>query len=46
VFTWADGTIYKGQFANDLKEGDGELFYTDGAVVNGQWVADQPLEKE
>lgn len=45
MFTWADGTIYKGQFANDLKEGEGQIVCNDGSVVKGRWKADQPIEK-
>lgn len=45
MFTWADGTIYKGQFVNDLKEGEGEIIYNDGTVFNGCWKADQPVSK-
>lgn len=45
MFTWADGSVYKGHFANDLKEGSGEIQYTDGSVFKGQWHADRPVEE-
>ena len=46
MFTWPDGTVFKGQFFDDVKEGEGEIVYNDGTVCRGRWRADQPLEKE
>lgn len=46
MFTWAEGNIYKGDYVNDLREGFGEMFWTDGTVFKGSWKADQQIEVE
>ena len=46
MFTWADGNVYQGNYMNDLKEGYGELEYTDGRVYKGKWSQDQQLDPE
>jgi hypothetical protein len=33
--------LYKGNWANDLKEGPGELFYPEGDVVICTWERDR-----
>ena len=40
-YTWPDGRVYKGNFANDNKQGDGILYYPDGSVYSGQWFANK-----
>ena len=32
------GSIYSGEFFNDMIHGDGMMKYSDGAAYNGYWV--------
>lgn len=36
--TWADGTIYRGQFVDGLKHGHGKILYSTGDVFEGKFV--------
>ena len=36
--TWANGTVYRGSFVNDLKEGYGILMWPDRRQYEGMWV--------
>ena len=36
-----DGSIYKGQWLNGLRDGYGEIFYNDGSVYEGEWRNDK-----
>ncbi len=35
------GTIYKGQFKNNLKNGKGTMKYYDGSFYSGEWKDDE-----
>jgi len=39
VFTWANGNVYDGDFANDKKDGNGKFTWPDGRIYNGEWKA-------
>jgi hypothetical protein len=38
VFTWPNGQVFKGLYANEKKSGKGELKLADGTVIKGTWV--------
>lgn len=38
VYTWRNGSQYRGQFENDLRHGYGEMAYPDGRAFKGSWV--------
>jgi hypothetical protein len=37
---YANGDIFEGQWANDMKNGPGVYYYADGAVYEGVWQED------
>ena len=37
---WPNGNYYEGEFKCNLINGYGEMHYTDGRVVKGQWKSD------
>jgi len=39
---WADGTQYRGQWRNCIKEGQGVLNYSDDSVYTGNFSQDFP----
>jgi hypothetical protein len=41
VFTWADGSRYEGEFANDKMNGQGIMVYADGSSYSGEWKDDK-----
>jgi|LakMenE01Jun11ns_1017448.scaffolds.fasta_scaffold8651603_1 hypothetical protein len=41
---WADGSVYKGHYINDLREGFGEMINLDGSSYRGNWKADQQID--
>jgi hypothetical protein len=42
VCQWRDGTQYKGQWKNCVKDGHGELIYADGSTVVANFVDEMP----
>ena len=40
----ADGSVYKGQVVNDLKEGIGSMQFTDGRIFRGEFRQDEAFE--
>ena len=36
-FTWPDGRLYTGEYANDKKHGKGKFEWPDGKVYEGEW---------
>jgi len=41
VHLWKDGTVYVGQWRDDLKEGEGVYFYSDGHSYQGPFEGDE-----
>ena len=41
IFKWADGSLYKGYFQNNKKEGEGEIQWTNGISFKGNFVNDK-----
>lgn len=41
---WADGSVYKGHYINDIREGFGEMINSDGSAYRGNWKADQKID--
>lgn len=41
VYTYADGTIYRGNWYMDKRQGLGTLTYASGNKYEGQWLSDQ-----
>ena len=37
TFTWPDGTMYEGQYANNLREGFGEYRWKNGKIFQGMF---------
>ena len=37
---YANGDVFEGQWANDMKNGPGVYYYADGAVYEGFWQED------
>ena len=37
IYTWPDGRIYDGEYANDVKDGFGIYRWADGRVYEGNW---------
>lgn len=37
IYTWRDGTIYKGQWSKDLEHGYGEKMFANGDTYRGGW---------
>jgi hypothetical protein len=37
---YANGDVFEGQWANDMKNGPGVYYYADGAVYEGVWQED------
>ena len=37
TYKWADGSIYVGDWSENLIEGQGEYKWPDGRVYKGQW---------
>lgn len=37
---YANGDIYEGEWANDMKNGRGKFYYAKGAVYEGTWQED------
>lgn len=43
IFRWKIGRRYIGEYKNDLKEGYGEIYNTDGTLsYKGEWKNDLP----
>jgi hypothetical protein len=38
VFVWANGSLYEGEYMNDLPNGPGALLLPNGDVFTGNWV--------
>ena len=41
VQVWHDGSIYEGQWLNDMAHGEGRLVHADGDVYEGEWCEDK-----
>jgi len=41
VFTWANGTVYKGSWSNDLMHGEGTMLFANGEKYEGYWSKGQ-----
>ena len=37
VFKWESGNKYEGCYEYDLRQGYGEMFWSDGSVYKGEW---------
>ena len=37
VFTFADGSVYEGEYVGNVRSGKGKMTYADGAVYEGSW---------
>jgi len=35
VFTWASGNVYKGSYEGDMRNGIGEMYWTNGSFYKG-----------
>lgn len=46
MYTWKDGTIYEGEFANDLKHGEGAINYGNGKIIKYQWINGTAVTKK
>ena len=49
IYTWANGSVYKGQWVKGMKEGEGEITYVTmrgDSVVTGFWKKDNYTGKE
>ena len=40
LYAWGDGTIYRGWFARNQKQGQGELILSNGERFSGYWNKD------
>lgn len=40
-FTWPDGSVYEGNFENNLMEGFGKIQWADGKEYEGHWKDNQ-----
>jgi hypothetical protein len=38
VYKWKSGNFYRGNFFNDQRQGNGEMYWQDGSYYRGQWV--------
>ena len=38
IYTWANGREYRGEYFNNLKEGNGVYIWGDGRKYEGQWA--------
>ena len=36
--SWVDGSLYEGEWKNDMSNGKGRLIHSDGDVYEGEWV--------
>ena len=36
--SWPNGTVYEGEFQNDVMQGNGKLTYPDGKVLEGKFI--------
>jgi len=42
TFTSSDGNVYEGEWANDIREGEGKLTYKETEkIIVGKWVKDR-----
>jgi len=41
LFDKSDGSLYEGNFKNDLKDGNGTLKLKDGTIIDTTWVKGQ-----
>lgn len=37
-YLWPNNVVYEGNFANDKREGYGEMIWEDGSNYKGEWV--------
>ena len=37
MFTFADGSVYEGEYVGNVRSGKGKMTYADGAVYEGSW---------
>lgn len=37
MFTWQSGNVYKGEYFEDERHGQGRMEWTDGSVYEGEW---------
>ena len=35
TYSWASGNIYKGDYFNDERHGNGQMIWTDGSMYDG-----------
>jgi hypothetical protein len=40
VLTYGSGNIYEGNYANGKRNGKGKFKYTDGRILDGNWLDD------
>ena len=43
MFIWSNGSKYLGNFVNDVRDGYGEMYWSDGTVYKGQWKNGQQV---
>jgi hypothetical protein len=41
--TWANGTVYEGDFVNGMPHGKGRMTAADGSVFEGNFVNGKPV---
>jgi len=37
IYDWGNGYVYKGNFADDVRSGDGRLFLGEEIIYEGEW---------
>ena len=42
MFEWENGNKYKGEFVNDVRQGEGEMAWSDGSNYKGDWKGGFP----
>ena len=45
IFKWITGTVYEGEFSEDIIKGKGKKTYSNGEVVEGNWNDGKLIEK-
>ena len=42
IYKWPDGNIYKGEYKNNIREGEGEFIWKDGRKFKGKFKNGRP----